>query len=68
MESVHASGELHKAITDNLDEYLTSGPEISKLLERLVSQNKKLFLISNSGFPFMYVEMCKLLVVQSMCN
>ena len=53
VESIHSSGELHQAITDSLDEYLTSGKEISQLLERLVAHDKKLFLISNSGFPFM---------------
>ena len=33
--------------------YLEKESETNELLQRLVAAGKKLFLISNSGFPFM---------------
>ncbi|XP_067947991.1 5'-nucleotidase domain-containing protein 3-like isoform X2 [Watersipora subatra] len=57
VESIHSSGELHRAITNNLERYLPSRRQTTELLERLVSCNKKLFLISNSGFPFINAGM-----------
>lgn len=36
-----------------IDAYLQKGQETKVLLERLVSAGKNLFLITNSGFPFM---------------
>jgi hypothetical protein len=34
------------------EKYLEKGPEVKKLLKYLVDGDKKLFLITNSGFPF----------------
>ncbi|XP_060583204.1 5'-nucleotidase domain-containing protein 3-like [Ruditapes philippinarum] len=52
VQSVHTSGQLHSTIMGNLDKYLENGPHIKKILERLANAGKKLFIITNSGFPF----------------
>jgi HAD superfamily 5'-nucleotidase-like hydrolase len=54
VQSIHTSGILHQAILKDLDLYLYSEKchETKLLLENLSSEGKKLFLVSNSGFPF----------------
>ncbi|CAG5122824.1 unnamed protein product, partial [Candidula unifasciata] len=54
VQSIHTSGVLHQAILKDLDVYLYSDKchETKLLLENLAGEGKKLFLVSNSGFPF----------------
>ena len=52
VQGVHSNGLLHSSILSNLEKYLEKGPEVKKLLKYLVDGDKKLFLITNSGFPF----------------
>ncbi|XP_025079315.1 5'-nucleotidase domain-containing protein 2-like [Pomacea canaliculata] len=52
VQDVHTTGLLHHKIMSDLDAYLQKGQETKVLLERLVSAGKNLFLITNSGFPF----------------
>ncbi|XP_059171170.1 5'-nucleotidase domain-containing protein 3-like isoform X1 [Physella acuta] len=54
VQGIHNSGQLHQAIIKDLDLYLYSEKcyETKLLLENLRGEGKKLFLISNSGFPF----------------
>ncbi|KAK3095894.1 hypothetical protein FSP39_020452 [Pinctada imbricata] len=57
VQGVHNSGALHSAIMQDLDTYVDKGNEIKALLESLVQNSKKLFLITNSGFPFVPFRM-----------
>lgn len=52
VQGVHNSGQLHSQIMADLETYLDKDSGTSDLLESLVSQGKQLFLITNSGFPF----------------
>lgn len=52
VQGVHTSGQLHSQILADLETYLDKDSGTSDLLESLVSQGKQLFLITNSGFPF----------------
>ncbi|CAL1547611.1 unnamed protein product [Lymnaea stagnalis] len=54
VQGIHNSGVLHQAIIKDLDQYLYSEKcyETKLLLENLANEGKKLFLITNSGFPF----------------
>ncbi|XP_014771704.1 5'-nucleotidase domain-containing protein 3 [Octopus bimaculoides] len=52
VQDIHLSGQLHQEIMSNIGKYLVKGPEVLMLLQRLTEANKKLFLITNSGFPF----------------
>ncbi|KAK7091000.1 hypothetical protein V1264_010723 [Littorina saxatilis] len=52
VQGVHKSGVLHQKIMESLDIYVEKVEETKGLLTRLQSEGKKLFLISNSGFPF----------------
>ncbi|XP_061171601.1 5'-nucleotidase domain-containing protein 3-like [Saccostrea echinata] len=52
VQSVHNSGQLHSQIMADLETYLDKETGINLLLETLVNKGKQLFLITNSGFPF----------------
>jgi HAD superfamily 5'-nucleotidase-like hydrolase len=45
-------GVLHQDIMNNLTAYLRVQPELSEFFQRLRSSGKKLFLLTNSSFPF----------------
>ncbi|KAM8829881.1 5'-nucleotidase domain-containing protein 2 isoform 2-T2 [Synchiropus picturatus] len=49
---VHLKGFMYKWITQDLDKFILRGGETEAVLHRLVSQGKKLFLITNSPFSF----------------
>lgn len=49
---VYSSGILHQTIVGDLDRYLPKRKGLETYFNRLLSQNKKLFLITNSPFPF----------------
>ncbi|XP_012943195.1 5'-nucleotidase domain-containing protein 3 [Aplysia californica] len=59
VQAIHSSGILHQAIVRGLDRYLCRDKchEVKLLLEKLAGEGKKLFLITNSGFPFIDVGM-----------
>lgn len=52
IEDLHKSGRLHHEITDNIELYLRKHPQIPILLNHLRSNDKKVFLITNSPFHF----------------
>ncbi|XP_074499669.1 5'-nucleotidase domain-containing protein 2 [Sebastes fasciatus] len=49
---VHLKGYMYKWVMEDLDKFILSGEETDAVLQRLVSQGKKLFLITNSPFSF----------------
>ncbi|KAL3846863.1 hypothetical protein ACJMK2_017817 [Sinanodonta woodiana] len=57
VQNVHDSGEFHQKIMENLETYMVKDDKIRKLLDRLVESGKKLFIITNSGFPFVEAGM-----------
>lgn len=52
VQGIHNSGLLHQKIMEDLDLYLEKVVETKEFLEKLVDAGKNLFLITNSGFPF----------------
>ncbi|XP_076453539.1 5'-nucleotidase domain-containing protein 2-like [Babylonia areolata] len=57
VQGIHKSGKLHQNLMDNLELYLEKTVETKGLLERLREEGKNLFLITNSGFPFINAGM-----------
>ena len=51
-ELAHKSGKLHQAIMNDLERYLPKQNNLETYMNRLLSKNKKLFLITNSSFNF----------------
>ncbi|KAL4646244.1 5'-nucleotidase domain-containing protein 2-like [Arapaima gigas] len=49
---VHIKGYMYKWIMQDLEKYIVRGDETYAVLHRLVSNGKKLFLITNSPFSF----------------
>uniref|UniRef100_A0A8P4KAK3 5'-nucleotidase domain-containing protein 2 n=1 Tax=Dicentrarchus labrax TaxID=13489 RepID=A0A8P4KAK3_DICLA len=49
---VHLKGYMYKWVMEDLDKFILRGEETDAVLHRLVSQGKKLFLITNSPFSF----------------
>ncbi|KAK0171450.1 hypothetical protein PV327_011287, partial [Microctonus hyperodae] len=43
---------MHQMVTNNVAEYLEPNKALSKFFDRLVSANKKMFLVTNSPFHF----------------
>ncbi|XP_075434475.1 5'-nucleotidase domain-containing protein 2 isoform X2 [Ascaphus truei] len=52
IRDVHVKGFMYKWIMQDLEKYILRGDETYAVLHRLVSQGKKLFLITNSPFSF----------------
>lgn len=52
VHGIHTSGLLHETIVADMDRYIVKDPNLKNLLERLINAGKKLFIITNSGFPF----------------
>ncbi|XP_043563797.1 5'-nucleotidase domain-containing protein 2-like [Chiloscyllium plagiosum] len=50
--SVHVKGMMYNWIEQDLEKYILHGDEIYAVLNRLVNNGKKLFLITNSPFNF----------------
>ncbi|MGH0130076.1 UNVERIFIED_CONTAM: hypothetical protein FKN15_040914 [Acipenser sinensis] len=50
--NVHIKGYMYKWIMQDLEKYILRGDETYAVLQRLVTQGKKLFLITNSPFSF----------------
>lgn len=46
---------MHKIVGEHTKEYIKASPDMRKFFERLVNANKKLFLVTNSPFIFVYV-------------
>uniref|UniRef100_A0A665VB10 5'-nucleotidase domain-containing protein 2-like n=1 Tax=Echeneis naucrates TaxID=173247 RepID=A0A665VB10_ECHNA len=49
---VHLKGYMYKWVMQDLDKFILRGDETEAVLNRLVNQGKKLFLITNSPFSF----------------
>lgn len=43
---------MHKIVTENVQEYIEPNEMLNKYFEKLISSNKKLFLVTNSPFHF----------------
>ena len=52
---LHKSGRLHSLIMRDLASYIDKQKHVSELILRLSAAGKKLFLITNSAFLFVYV-------------
>ncbi|XP_060095911.1 5'-nucleotidase domain-containing protein 2 [Heteronotia binoei] len=52
IKDVHVKGMMYKWIEKDMEKYILHGDETYAVLNRLVSHNKKLFLITNSPFSF----------------
>ncbi|XP_070793142.1 5'-nucleotidase domain-containing protein 2 [Pituophis catenifer annectens] len=52
IKDVHVKGMMYKWIEKDMEKYILHGDEIYAVLNRLVNNNKKLFLITNSPFSF----------------
>ncbi|CAM6012545.1 unnamed protein product [Sphagnum balticum] len=57
---VHMSGSLHKAILNEPAKFLQKNNDLVKLLKMLKQRGKKLFVLTNSPFPFVDGGMCYL--------
>ncbi|CAC5420649.1 5'-nucleotidase domain-containing protein 2,5'-nucleotidase domain-containing protein 3 [Mytilus coruscus] len=61
VQGIHSNGLLHNSIMTNIEKYLEKGPKVMSILENLVKADKKLFLVTNSGFPFVDAGMTYML-------
>jgi len=52
INEVHTSGDMHQAIINDLDRYLPKKKGLETYLNRLLSNKKRLFLMTNSPFSF----------------
>ncbi len=52
VDGVHADGTLKAKVAENLSNYIISDPETVRLLERYKRHGKKLFILTNSHFPY----------------
>lgn len=43
---------MHSIVSENVREYIHPNPELRKYFERLVKDDKKLFLVTNSPYHF----------------
>jgi HAD superfamily 5'-nucleotidase-like hydrolase len=52
VDQVHADGSLKGKVAEDLGNYIIREPEVVKLLERFKKHDKKLFILTNSHFPY----------------
>jgi HAD superfamily 5'-nucleotidase-like hydrolase len=52
VDGVHADGSLKAKVAEKLSDYIISDPEVVRLLERYIRHGKKLFILTNSHFPY----------------
>ncbi|KAG0584709.1 hypothetical protein KC19_3G229300 [Ceratodon purpureus] len=52
IEYIHRSGNLHKEILSDPAKYLQKNPKVIEMLHILKQKGKKLFVLTNSPFPF----------------
>lgn len=53
---------MHEIVEQNVSEYLEQNKDIRKFFDRLVAAGKKLFLVTNSPYHFVWVTVNILLV------
>jgi len=46
---------MHKLVVENVSEYLELNKDLTRFFDRLRNANKKMFLVTNSPFHFVYV-------------
>lgn len=46
---------MHQLVVENVSEYLEQNKDLRRFFERLQKANKKMFLVTNSPFHFVYV-------------
>lgn len=61
VQYVHECGGMHSSITANLEQYVHKNTGLKEYLNRLISNGKKLFIVTNSPFSFMSRGMCYML-------
>ncbi len=49
---VHMSGDMHQEVMSDVEKYIHPSPELKSMLRSFREGGKTLFLLSNSGFPF----------------
>lgn len=47
-----AHGQMHKIVSKHVEEYIENNKKLRKLFELMKSEGKKIFIVTNSGFPF----------------
>ena len=52
IQTVHASGDMHREVQADVEKYIHPSPEMQKMLRNFQDNGKILFLLSNSGFTF----------------
>jgi hypothetical protein len=52
IEAVHVSGDMHRAIVEDMDRYVEPAPRIHNLLQSFSRAGKRFFLCTNSGFDY----------------
>ena len=52
ISGVHGSGDLHREVMENVEKYVHPSPKLKSMLRDFREKGKVLFLLSNSGFPF----------------
>ncbi|KAF1316236.1 5'-nucleotidase domain-containing protein, partial [Globisporangium splendens] len=52
ISQVHVSGMMHKAVAQDLEKYIEPNPMLLPLLERIRKSGKKMFICTNSSFPY----------------
>uniref|UniRef100_A0A0M3I4Q1 5'-nucleotidase domain-containing protein 3 n=2 Tax=Ascaris TaxID=6251 RepID=A0A0M3I4Q1_ASCLU len=58
---VHASGEMYRVVSANLEHYVHKNVGLKEYLSRLIANGKQLFMVTNSPFSFMSRGMCYML-------
>ena len=61
IRTIHVDGSLHLAISADQDRYLQPNPELSAFLQQLKAEGIKVFLLTNSHYPFVDKGMRKIL-------
>lgn len=47
---------MHKIVGEHVKDYIKATPDMRQFFDRLASANKKLFLVTNSPYHFVWVE------------
>lgn len=57
---------MHKIVAQNVSEYIEYNDKLRTFFDRLVSADKKLFLVTNSPYGFVYVIYLFMLVLNTL--
>lgn len=54
---------MHRIVSENVQDYIEQNSNIRKYFEKLVKAKKKLFLVTNSPFHFVYVYILFIIII-----